>query len=1275
MELETINGIKNIDLDSVSLKDVSNIISEMSVDAGFNDNAKTILYSGKINGYKTGDIAKSLDNVRIIDNTDVGKFLSGNKFDELLEAAITNDIKNCTLDVSLIEKALDDNQLKDLKKYLDAYNDLSQEQLIKAVQIASDGYKYEPTKGAWAIASEQFIKETPVGSEIICLTAEADLTRTWAQVEIPTALKHLPDKQVFGGYTIAELKSIYNSSGLDSVQNLLKAKSVNITQNIKVHYGINGEILEMDASYLVNGTSYVKPSESVFETTMGDIKNYISDAEISKLFPDVDFEKLSKLEKLQLRQLELEYRRANGILDSIEVDDALKSKYLSKIGKTEETAGIFDKWAIKMLDGKLNGSDDAANALMKLASYTKKIPKKIANVIPYVGYIYDFIDIINGMDDIRDAYEIGGQKYAVEVSQTIFGKLALETAETWLVGEFSACIMGVGACFGPVGFGISIVAAVGLNVANMYMLYKYGQSFDENFDVNDFWIKPANGYSPVEYDINDSSDPLNLSKAPKKIVKGTMWSDVFSTYDEPIIALGFGGEDTINGSPGNDIIYGGNGNDMLYGNDGDDVIFGGNGEYVESGGGDNFVSGNLILQETIDGGNGNDYIYGEGGNDLLIGGNGSDYIYGGDGDDIMYGDEYIAPSIPWGDVELPRIGDLPKLGDLELVELPDSGSMAGPNYMFGGNGNDTMYGGTSNDIMFGGEGNDIMYGGDDPTSLVECINLVEAGIMIGDYLSGDEGNDIIFGGFGNDVIFGGADNDELHGESGDDEIWGDDGNDEIYGDDGNDKIFGGEGNDKIYGGEGDDYIDGGNGDDYIEGGNGKNIMFGGNGVDQIYGGEDDDYIEGGDDQDYLHGGNGKNIMYGQEGDDFIYGGNDEDYIFGGTGNDHLYGGNGKNEIYGGHGDDVIHDGDDGSYIEGSFGNDIIYAGGGNDYIDPGEGDDYIQDDHGDDTIVFKAGYGTDTISDAAGNNTILLSGLSIENAEMSRINGSDLKISFGADNIIIKQYFDGAAFQNFNINGTMINDLITALNGSDSDDWMSAWSDSGVTLRGNGGNDTLYGGNGDDILDGGAGDDWLYGGNGNDTYIFGRGYGNDTIEDWGGSSTVKFKDVNSGDVTITNLWDSTLEMTVNGTEDKLTINGYKWNQGGFTFEFADGAVGTVNKDTWELELNQPFANSESEEDMVQKQADILSDMYADESPVSELLTESGNTVITDITDSPLETEETDEISEQTDIQLMILIDNMSAFSDDGNISDSIDILNPTEDTAMMNQVLAGTQVQ
>ena len=576
--------------------------------------------------------------------------------------------------------------------------------------------------------------------------------------------------------------------------------------------------------------------------------------------------------------------------------------------------------------------------------------------------------------------------------------------------------------------------------------------------------------------------------------------------------------------------------------------------------------------------------------------------------------------------------------------------------------------------------------------------------------------------------------------------------------------------------------------------------------------------KGGAGNDNMSGGNGYNKMYGQEGDDFIYGGNDNDYIDGGVGDDQLYGGNGNNTIIGGEGNDVIYDGNDGSHIYGGTGNDSIYAGGGNDVIDPGEGDDYIQDDHGDDTIIFKAGYGTDTISDAAGNNTIQLSGLSMSDAVMSRINGSDLKIGFGSDNIIIKQYFDGAGFQNFNINGTMINDLITTLHGSDSNDWMSAWSDNGVTIKGEGGNDTINGGNGDDILDGGTGNDWLYGGNGNDTYIFGKGYGNDTIEDWGGSSLVKFTDINIDEVSISKLNDSTLVLTIDSTGDTLTVNGYKWNQGGYifefadgttdsinkdtwkwesgfgstageatqpeqniingtagsdnlygtdsndildggegndtlcggngedtyifakgygndtvnewssdhsviqlkginsdevtitdqwgsnlilfingtedtltinnfkwgqssyTFKFADGAVGTVNKDTWELELSQPASNDAivqetSEEEIIQASADLLSDIYADDNVTSELLTETSDTVLIDSSSAVSAAKETEEISDQTDIQVMILTENMSAFGTENNVSDSMSVNDPMQDTSALNQLLVGTQAE
>jgi hypothetical protein len=473
-------------------------------------------------------------------------------------------------------------------------------------------------------------------------------------------------------------------------------------------------------------------------------------------------------------------------------------------------------------------------------------------------------------------------------------------------------------------------------------------------------------------------------------------------------------------------------------------------------------------------------------------------------------------------------------------------------------------------------------------------------------------------------------------------------------------------------------------------------MYGGDGDDNFTGGEGYDYIEGGTGDDTMNGGNGYNEMYGQEGNDYIFGGNDNDYIDGGVGDDTLNGGNGNNIIYGGDGNDTITDGDDASEIYGGSGDDQIYAGGGNDVIDPGTGNDYIQDDHGDDTIIFQAGYGVDTISDGAGYNTIQLTGLDVASATFTRT-GNDLTISFGSDAIVLTQYYD---FYNFNINGTDVMDLITALHGSDADDWMNVSGNNGGSLYGEGGNDNLSGGNGndtlyggagndylygydgDDILDGGEGDDWLYGGNGNDTYIFGKGYGNDTIEDWGGSSTVVFKDISSNDVTTSNLWDSTLEMTVNSTGDKLTINGYKWSQDGYTFEFADGATGTVNKDTWELELNQPTENAEftsndvDEEEMIQTNANILDDMYAEDDGVtSDWLDEQDDTIISDVSDNVSDADETDSVYDQTDIQVMILTENMSAFVTEDNISDSMNMMDPTLDASVMDQLLVGTSVE
>ncbi len=61
-----------------------------------------------------------MDNVQIIDNTDLGKFLSESDFNELIENAIKNDIINGTFDVSFVEKGIRyEDDLIRLNEYID----------------------------------------------------------------------------------------------------------------------------------------------------------------------------------------------------------------------------------------------------------------------------------------------------------------------------------------------------------------------------------------------------------------------------------------------------------------------------------------------------------------------------------------------------------------------------------------------------------------------------------------------------------------------------------------------------------------------------------------------------------------------------------------------------------------------------------------------------------------------------------------------------------------------------------------------------------------------------------------------------------------------------------------------------------------------------------------------------------------------------------------------------------------------------------------------------
>lgn len=315
---------------------------------------------------------------------------------------------------------------------------------------------------------------------------------------------------------------------------------------------------------------------------------------------------------------------------------------------------------------------------------------------------------------------------------------------------------------------------------------------------------------------------------------------------------------------------------------------------------------------------------------------------------------------------------------------------------------------------------------------------------------------------------------------------------------------------------------------------------------------------------------------------------------------------------------------------------------------------------------------------------------------------NDLIVHFGStdstDSLIIDHFFDYNSNRDFTFlldDGTTLGQYdISAkyapIEGTDSDDWLAIQNgDDGIIhagagndglsggsgndeLYGEAGDDTLYGNDGNDILDGGTGNDQLNGGNGEDTYIFAKGYAQDTINEWGSDhSIVMLTDISSDEIAVSNQWGSNLLISVNGTDDVLTISNFKCGQSTFTFKFADGAEGYVDKDTWQLVLTK---QPDVIEDAEQMGAELLESLYEDDELMASIFTENsaGSTVITDVIESTALNDDSDDISDMTDIQAMLLAENMSAFGNDDQTSDSMNINDITADTSALDLLLVGS---
>ncbi|TIH08376.1 calcium-binding protein [Pseudomonas leptonychotis] len=642
------------------------------------------------------------------------------------------------------------------------------------------------------------------------------------------------------------------------------------------------------------------------------------------------------------------------------------------------------------------------------------------------------------------------------------------------------------------------------------------------------------------------------------IVSGGVTADSLSTGSASDFVFGKEGNDTLQGNQGNDYLDGGVGNDYLYGGDGADILLGG-GE-----------------DDQLYGGAGKDILSGGAGNDHLDGGEGSDtYLFGiGSGNDTISNYDrsagrfdivLLSDGLGRADVQLSRQGN-----DL-LIKLKGHEDTLRINTFF------------YQDAAGGYQIDQIQFAGGQSWSLEEIKQIVMQPAEGLTQLHGYESADVIQGSDIGEFINGYGGNDTLAGGGGDDRLDGGAGNDVLNGGTGNDHLTGGAGSDTyLFGpGSGHDVVsnyDNSTGkldriqlaagvtpQDVTVRRSGSDLVLRlSNGQDSIRvqsffyedgaGGRQIDRIDFADGTQWDVAAVKHMALQSTDGADQLTGYASGDVIDGGIGDDHIEGLAGDDTLLGGLGNDNL---------SGGAGHDVIRGGSGNDYLDGGEGSD---------TYLFGRGDGQDRISNydlTAGRVDViqLAEGIAQSDIRLTRSSNNDLVLtirdtgdsvsvlSFFAKDATTGQFIDRIAFADGSfwgleqikqqvlqptdgadtLYGYATNDLI---NGGVGNDTLIG-NQGNDHLSGGEGNDRLEGGEGNDTLDGGAGNDYLTGGEGSDTYVFGRGYGQDVVNNFdrspGSEDVIQLAaDVLPADVRLTRLQNK-LTLSIQGSEDTLTV--------------------------------------------------------------------------------------------------------------------------------------------
>ncbi|KCV32003.1 putative bifunctional hemolysin/adenylate cyclase, partial [Bordetella bronchiseptica 00-P-2796] len=599
--------------------------------------------------------------------------------------------------------------------------------------------------------------------------------------------------------------------------------------------------------------------------------------------------------------------------------------------------------------------------------------------------------------------------------------------------------------------------------------------------------------------------------------------------------IGGAGNDSITGNAHDNFLAGGSGDDRLDGGAGNDTLVGGEGQNTVIGGAgdDVFLQDLGVWSNQLDGGAGVDtlkYNVHQPSEERLE----------RMGDTGIHADLQKGTVEKWPALNLFSVDHVKNIENLHGSRLNDR--IAGDdrdNELWGHDGNDTIRGRGGDDILRGGLGLDTLYGEDgndiflqdDETvsddidggaglDTVDYSAMIHPGRIVApheygfgieadlsrewvrkasalgvDYYDNVRNVENVIGTSMKDVLIGDAQANTLMGQGGDDTVRGGDGDDLLFGGDGNDMLYGDAGNDTLYGGLGDDTLEGGAGNDWFGQTQARehDVLRGGDGVDTVdysqtgahagiaagriglgiladlgagrvdklgeTGSSAYDTVSGIENvvgtelADRITGDAQANVLRGAGGADVLAGGEGDDVLLGGDGDDQLSGDAGRDRLYGEAGDDWFFQdaANAGNLLDGGDGNDTV------DFSGPGRGLDA-----GAKGVFLSLGKGFASLMDEPETSNVLRH---IENA-----------VGSARDDVLI-----GDAGANV-LNGLAGNDV----------------------LSGGAGDDVLLGDEGSDLLSGDAGNDDLFGGQGDDTYLFGVGYGHDTIyESGGGHDTIR----------------------------------------------------------------------------------------------------------------------------------------------------------------------------